>query len=104
LFSQQKYSESLGYYELEAYLAPSEPSAWNNLGNNYLMLKDLIKAFECFQKVIALDKNDFNCLVNIGNCYVTWNQPDLAVLYYLKAAIVDMKSIVPFKCLAGIYK
>ena len=55
------------------------------------MLNNLKKAFECFQKVIALDKNDFECLVNIGNCYITWNQPDSAIEYYLRASIVNQK-------------
>ena len=68
------------------------------------MLQDLSKAFECFQKVIAIEKNNFNCLVNIGNCYISWNQPDEAIVYYIKAAIANMKSIIPLKSLVGIYK
>ena len=68
------------------------------------MLNNLPKAFDCFQKVIAIDKNDFNSLVNLGNCYITWNQADLAVEYYLRASIVNQKSIIPLKSLAHIYK
>jgi tetratricopeptide (TPR) repeat protein len=104
LYHQGRYSESLGYYELAVHFGSSEPAAWNNLGNNYLKLNDLANAFACFQRVIALDKNDFECLVNIGNCYITWNQPDFAIEYYLRAAIVNMKSITPFRSLAKIYQ
>jgi hypothetical protein len=54
--------------------------------------------------VIALDKNNFECLVNVGNCYITWNRQDAATKWYLKASIVNNKSIVPLKALGNIYK
>ena len=45
LFTQKKFQESLDYYQLTADLNPNEPVVWNNLGNNFLMLNNLQKAF-----------------------------------------------------------
>lgn len=86
----QDYQQSLGYYQKAVDLEPKETIFLVNLANNYVLIGDLERGIDVFNKVIDLNQDDPALYVNRGGTYQDFvKKPDLALADYEKAMSLD---------------
>jgi tetratricopeptide (TPR) repeat protein len=79
-------------WETARQLAPSNPAAWNNLGNYYGHSSPVKKAFECYDKAIELNPNEPVYYHNLAVTAYLF-RTDAAAYYHLNEQQVYDKSL-----------
>ncbi|HBR14853.1 MAG TPA: hypothetical protein DD723_04825 [Candidatus Omnitrophica bacterium] len=71
-------TQSLNQYLKASAIDPNDGVLQNNIGVNYLLLKEIDKAMEHFQKAVSLDSNDLMAMNNLALCYLERKEEDKA--------------------------
>jgi Flp pilus assembly protein TadD len=66
-------------------LAPKFWAAWNYLGTIYFQTRQYSNAENAFRQSLAVDKNAFEPMVNLGGALITLNRPQEALDYNVRS-------------------
>ena len=81
--AKQKYEELTGFF-------PEDWRVWLGKGNAYFVETDLVKAKECYLKVIELNENEINSLNNLGAIYSKNKEYEKAIEYFEQCLKIDI--------------
>jgi len=84
-------------------LDPDYGLAHNELGYDYLFLRNFDKSVEHFQKYASLNPKDANPLDSLGEAYFLMGRLDEAIAKYKEALAVEPGFLSPNFCIAYIY-
>ncbi len=93
LYLQQgKYQESIPYYQQALQIEP-QFSTYSNLGTSYFFLKQFPNAVAMFEKAAALNPNDTQTMVNLGDAYRGAGQQEKARATYQQAIALGFREL-----------
>ena len=92
LVQQGKYTEAVPLLQRAVQVEP-DALAYTNIGTAYFFLKRYAEAAEAFEKAVAINSNDTQLIVNLGDAYRALGQKDKAQATYQKAISVGYKQL-----------
>ena len=92
LVQQAKYGEAVPYLQRALAIEPNA-GAYSNIGTAYFFLKQYSEAAQAFEKAVALNANDTELAVNLGDSYRALGQTDKAHAAYQQAISVGYKEL-----------
>jgi eukaryotic-like serine/threonine-protein kinase len=92
LVQQGKYSEAMPYLEKALQIGP-DAAGYTNIGTAYFFLKQYAEASQAFEKAVALNSNDTQLIVNLGDAYHALGLTDKAKATYEQAISVGYKQL-----------
>jgi serine/threonine-protein kinase len=92
LVQQGKYSEAVPYLQRALQIEPNA-GAYSNLGTAYFYLKQYAESAQAFEKAVALNGNDTQLAVNLGDAYRALGQTDKAHAAYQLAISAGYKEL-----------
>ncbi|MGD0303236.1 MAG: tetratricopeptide repeat protein [Candidatus Acidiferrales bacterium] len=92
LIQQGKYSEAVPYLQKALQIEP-DAGAYSNIGTAYFYLKQYAEAAQAFEKAVALNANDTQLTVNLGDAYRALGQTDKAHAAYQQAITAGYKEL-----------
>jgi tetratricopeptide (TPR) repeat protein len=92
LIQQGKYSEAVPYLQRALQIEP-DAGAYSNIGTAYFFLKQYSESAQAFEKAVALNGNDTELAVNLGDAYRALGQKDKAQAAYQQAISVGYKEL-----------
>jgi serine/threonine protein kinase/tetratricopeptide (TPR) repeat protein len=92
LVQQAKYSEAVPYLQKALAIEPNA-GAYSNLGTAYFFLKQYAESAQAFEKAVALNANDTQLAVNLGDAYRALGQTDKAHGAYQQAISAGYKEL-----------
>jgi len=82
----QEPDKAISVLKMWSNLYPDDVGAHANLAMRYQMSNDIIGAINEYKTILLLDPEQYNYLPEIGKLYDKINEPDSAILYFLKYA------------------
>ncbi len=92
LVQQAKYSEAVPYLQKALAIEPNA-GAYSNLGTAYFFMKKYAESAQAFEKAVALNANDTQLAVNLGDAYRALGQTDKAHGAYQQAISAGYKEL-----------
>jgi eukaryotic-like serine/threonine-protein kinase len=92
LVQQAKYSEAVPYLQKALAIEPNA-GAYSNLGTAYFFMKQYAESAQAFEKAVALNANDTQLAVNLGDAYRALGQTDKAHAAYQQAISAGYKEL-----------
>jgi tetratricopeptide (TPR) repeat protein len=92
LVQQGKYAEAVPYLQKALQIEP-DSTAYTNIGTAYFFLKQFAEAAQAFEKAVALNPNDTQLIVNLGDAYHALGQAEKALATYQQAISVGFKEL-----------
>jgi tetratricopeptide (TPR) repeat protein/TolB-like protein len=92
LVQQGKYSEAVPHLQRALQIEPNS-GAYSNLGTAYFYLKQYAESAQAFEKAVALNANDTQLAVNLGDAYRALGQTDKAHAAYQQAISAGYKEL-----------
>jgi serine/threonine protein kinase/tetratricopeptide (TPR) repeat protein/TolB-like protein len=92
LVQQAKYGEAVPYLQKALAIEPNA-GAYSNLGTAYFFLKQYAESAQAFEKAVALNANDTQLAVNLGDAYRALGQTDKAHAAYQQAISAGYKEL-----------
>lgn len=92
LVQEGKYSESIPYLEKAIQIEP-DSDAYTNMGTAYSFMKQYAEASRAFEQAVALDPNNTQLAVNLGDAYRRSGQADNARAAYQHAISLGYKEL-----------
>ncbi|HXN26003.1 MAG TPA: tetratricopeptide repeat protein [Candidatus Acidoferrales bacterium] len=92
LVQQAKYSEAVPSLQKALAIEPNA-GAYSNLGTAYFFLKQYAESAQAFEKAVALNANDTQLAVNLGDAYRALGQTDKAHAAYQQAISAGYKEL-----------
>jgi eukaryotic-like serine/threonine-protein kinase len=92
LVQQGKYSEAIPYLQRALQIEPNA-RAYSNIGTAYFYLKQYAQSAQAFEKAVALNANDTQLAVNLGDAYRALGQTDKAQASYQRAVSAGYKEL-----------
>jgi serine/threonine protein kinase/tetratricopeptide (TPR) repeat protein/TolB-like protein len=92
LVQQAKYSEAVPYLQRALAIEPNA-GAYSNLGTAYFFMKQYAESAQAFEKAVALNANDTQLAVNLGDAYRALGQTDKAHAAYQQAISAGYKEL-----------
>lgn len=94
-FYKGNYDIALNFYILNAlFTYPKEDSdCLLNIANTYLRMGKLEAAERYYKRILEIQPNYFDALINTGNCYRSRNDLNGALPYYLRQQLLILRSI-----------
>ncbi len=92
LVQQGKYSEAVPYLQRALQIEPNA-GAYSNIGTAYFYLKQYAESAQAFEKAVALNANDTQLAVNLGDAYRAMGQTDKAHAAYQQAISAGYKEL-----------
>jgi tetratricopeptide (TPR) repeat protein/TolB-like protein len=92
LVQQGKYAEAVPLLQRALQIEP-DAAAYTNIGTAYFFLRRFAEAAEAFEKAVAINANDTQLVVNLGDAYRALGQKDKAQAAYQQAISVGYKQL-----------
>jgi tetratricopeptide (TPR) repeat protein/TolB-like protein/predicted Ser/Thr protein kinase len=92
LVQQAKYSEAVPSLQKALAIEPNA-GAYSNLGTAYFFLKQYAESAQAFEKAVALNANDTQLAVNLGDAYRALGQTEKAHAAYQQAISAGYKEL-----------
>ena len=92
LVQQAKYAEAIPYLQKALAIEPNA-GAYSNIANAYFFLKQYSEAAQAFEKAVALNANDTQLAVNLGDSYRALGRTDKAHAAYQQAISAGYKEL-----------
>jgi len=92
LVQQGKYAEAVPLLQRALQIEP-DAAAYTNIGTAYFFLKRFAEAAQAFEKAVAINSNDTQLIVNLGDAYRALGQKDKAQATYQQAISVGYKQL-----------
>jgi serine/threonine protein kinase/tetratricopeptide (TPR) repeat protein/TolB-like protein len=92
LVQQAKYSAAVPYLQRALAIEPNA-GAYSNLGTAYFFMKQYAESAQAFEKAVALNANDTQLAVNLGDAYRALGQTDKAHAAYQQAISAGYKEL-----------
>ena len=92
LVQQGKYAEAVPLLQRALQIEP-DATAYTNIGTAYFFLRRFAEAAQAFEKAVAINANDTQLVVNLGDAYRALGQKDKAQAAYQQAISVGYKQL-----------
>lgn len=94
-FQKKDYEGAIADLQTGLRLKPETPDAWFDLGNAYLQLKQYSEATSAYERAVAMEKNFWPALTNIGLVLYEQGKPREAIAKWQASIVIDPQAVEP---------
>ena len=104
LFKLERYEESIGQWNKTIQMNPNFYFGYNNLGNVFLLKKDLTEALKNYEKAIEIKSDYYQAIFNKGNVFFELNEFQKALKCYDQVISLKKDYLPAYEGKAKIFK
>jgi tetratricopeptide (TPR) repeat protein len=94
-FQKKDYEGAIADLQIGLRLKPETPDAWFDLGNAHLQLKQFSEATTAYERAVAVEKDFWPALTNIGLVLYEQGKPREAIAKWQASITIDPQAVEP---------